>query len=132
LAVNFTMNTRLYPGIMPYQAGNQVAEYVKQNNIDPDQLYFYNSFSFSLGFYLEHTIKLGNAKVFAPQLKNGDSLFVVTTREYIPELDKKYRVEEVQTFGTFKVTRLSARVLFPEERVNNLEKYYLMRITGLK
>lgn len=132
LAINFTMNTRFYPGIMQYQAGNQVADYVNNQNINPDKLFFYNTFSFSLGFYLQHTVATASNEFILSKLGAGEDLYLLVTDEFIPELNAKYEFEQIEMFNSFKVTRLSAQVLFPEDRVHNFETYYLLHLTDYK
>ncbi len=132
ITLNLTMNAHFYPSIMLYQAGNQVADYVNKRQIDPEELFFFNTFSYSLGYYVQHSILVGTYDVLNDRLDKGESAYLLTTEEHLDQLRSDFNLGTIQEFNTFKVTRLSMKVLMPDQRKNNFEKFYLVQIKARK
>ncbi len=132
LSVNLVLNLRFYPEITRYQAGNQVADYLKTQPIDKQQFYFYNTFSYSLGFYLETTVQTIDNPKIREKLTQGQSPVLLAGPNDLPLLEKEFEISVEKTFNTLKVTRLNAQVLFPDSRPDHFEDFHLVRVKGNK
>jgi 4-amino-4-deoxy-L-arabinose transferase-like glycosyltransferase len=132
IAVNFTMNTQFYPKLMQYQAGNQIASFVQEEELNLQQLYRYDYFSFSLMYYLHHFVEFNGDQGIEAKLDQGEPVYMLCYQEGFNDLNQHFEIAVVKKFGTFRVTQLSFEFLNPQTREKALDPVYLVKILESK
>lgn len=124
--VNFSLNTHIYPSLLKYQAGLNMVEIIRKENINLEDIYiFENRNSWSLNFYTaRHTPGLDLSEVHE---NKGKWLFV-----YDRDIDKlkseNITWDRSYVVPHYRITRLKISFLNPETRDNELTKAYLLHL----
>ncbi|MEZ4915246.1 MAG: glycosyltransferase family 39 protein [Chitinophagales bacterium] len=127
IAFNFFLNFHIYPNLLEYQSGTQVANYLTTHRINPKKVYFYKVSSHPLDVGL-HTIVQDFDK--ANVSKTTESIWVYTDEEgakYFRD-DAPVKIKHMWGFDHFAVTRLTKQFLDPKTRRSAITKRYLVEI----
>ncbi len=128
IALNFMLNSHVYPSLLNYQAGNQLADVALKLKVPADHLYLYNSSSHSFEFYFRNIVRpISKTEIISkPSLTpvwiiGGDDLISLLNSEHI--IPKQVIARE-----DFPVTRLTIEFLNPKTRELQLKKKYLVQL----
>jgi 4-amino-4-deoxy-L-arabinose transferase-like glycosyltransferase len=124
LFLNLLLNTYFYPELLKYQAGTQMAHYIKEKEIPLDDFYWFHVQSQTTEYYLRHI-----SPDYDPVLVDDYPVYLCTIpgwKEYLEE--HGYEVELVKEFRQFPVTQLSLKFLNKNTRETSLDKFYLIRV----
>lgn len=126
--INFCLSTHYYPNIMPFQAGMQAAEVIKEEGISKEDVFLlFGKYSWSLDFYTERNTPRIPLEEVGATVKPGQWLFF-----YAEDLEavesagikwnKKFH------FKHFRVSKPRLDFLNPETRASVLESAYLVNV----
>ena len=128
IALNLILNIHLFPNLLSYQSGVNVARIFNENKNKDDKIIALNLHSHSLDYYSEQIV---------PNISDIDSLFEILPNYqwlWVPAKDlkgvksllkNKYQIYEI---NNFQVSRLNLKFLNPKTRDKQLERRYLIRI----
>jgi hypothetical protein len=125
IGVNFLLDTHFYPSLLKYQAGSVAGKYIKHQDIDTDQVFFYNGRAHSYDFYAEAIIK----EISIDDIATVQGAYIITNDPglaMIEEAGIKFQIEK--DFDSYPVTQLSLEFLRPSTRSGALKKEYLLKI----
>jgi len=131
IGINFIMNAHFYPRLLPYQWGNQTAQFIDQNGIDKNKVMAYqlpNSYAFH--FYGQHIfpINMDSAAFEKASLKNIE--FVVTDTVNRKVIQKRYpNAHWIMKAERFHVTLLTLPFLNPATRSQETHSYGILQLT---
>lgn len=125
--INFCLNTQFYPKLLLYQAGNNAANIIKTENINPENVFILaGKPSWSLDFYTHRITPVVAINDISKTLKNGDWLFLYDyqlkeLKEDAISWSEKYEINH------FRITRVSGSFINPNTRDGVLEKAFLLQ-----
>ena len=125
--INFCLNTQFYPKLLLYQAGNNAANIIKTENINPENVFILaGKPSWSLDFYTHRITPVVAINDISKKLKNGDWLFLYDyqlkeLKENAISWSEKYEINH------FRITRVSGAFINPNTRDGVLEKAFLLQ-----
>lgn len=124
MLTNFFLTNHFYYRLMDYQLGNQMAEYIEQEDISASDIIQYrmkdplNAFH----FYAEAVISKDSTAI-AP------GRYVLTQDEGLASLQEKgYEYDLVTKGKCFRISELKPAFLNPETREESMQDYYFLRI----
>ncbi len=124
--INAVLNLHFYPNLLEYQGGSSMAQIVRSENIPTDSIYKISErHTWSLDFYNRDPLEI----ISPEELGNKEDIWLYVSTQELEKLsdfgfdwDKQYTVDQ------FRITRLQARFLNPENRTQVLKKMYLIHI----
>jgi hypothetical protein len=132
IGINFIMNAHFYPRLLPYQWGNQTAQFIDQNGIDKNKVMAYqlpNSYAFH--FY-GHIFPI-NMDSAAFEKASLNIEFVVTEAHLNKESHTKTisqcALDYVKKAERFHVTLLTLPFLNPATRSQETNSYGILQLT---
>lgn len=130
LSINYYLNRQFYPDLLKYQSESQMAFYMKENHLPPDQLVFYEENEWAADFYLKRTIPEYNRV----NLNNRQIMgkYVFTSDRGLEDLKaRNLEIEMVKHFSDFHVTTLKASFINKKTREASLMDKWLIYINSL-
>ena len=125
LGVNLLLDTHFYPSLLTYQAGSVAGKYIKQSEINPGNVYFFNGRAHSYDYYAEAIIK----ETQLDNIRDLSGSYVITNEAGLLMLNEAgIKLEIEQSFVSYPVTQLSLEFLRPSTRPEVLKEEYLIRI----
>ncbi len=128
--INLVMNTHFYPWLTgTYQSGSVAAEYIEDNNIPLDNLYYLDNNSHAMDFYTKTIIPHVDKQEFSryPGLQRGKYLFINNVGEnWLNQQGIRYQL--VKKFPHQHPTMVTGRFLNPNTREKALEYRKLVRV----
>jgi hypothetical protein len=125
IGINLFLNAAIYPALLDYQTGSTVGKFIKQNQINPSNVFTYQfSIMRSIHFYSDGFVR---EKDNLDSIKSGE--YIITTEEKLKDLsnaNKKFSI--LKTGEDFGITRLSLIFLNPKTRKSVVTKYALVKI----
>ncbi|QTQ37295.1 glycosyltransferase domain-containing protein [Aromatoleum petrolei] len=125
---NFLQNFNVYPQLLRYQAGNNLAQALQVRGIDTRGVRHLDARANSFDFYTGQLTR----PVTLDELKAAREPVLVYAaeggRKAIEEAG--LRVEVLAENPEFRVTRLNIRFLDPDRREQTLSRHYVLRVTG--
>jgi len=126
--LNFLLNSHLYPGILKYQAGTQIANYLDRRELRPEICYAFKERNFALDACSGIIWKDGSTEILAEVFKKEKEIWLYTNEEGFNELNKMFLQMEVKEFPHFHPTKLSMQFLNPDTRLSSLKRRYLIHL----
>ena len=126
--VNIILNGFFYPQLLHYEGGLNLAKLSREKQIDPADVYYYNTYNFVFDFDTQH---------LAPTLsleeiinKPGKAYWLFTDAAGLDSL-KQGQIPVAETIETehFHITRLKLAFLNPATRPKTLDRLYLLKIS---
>jgi 4-amino-4-deoxy-L-arabinose transferase-like glycosyltransferase len=129
IGVNFLFNIHVYPSLLKYQSGSELAKTALRENIKKDELYFYEYHSHAFEFCYGAILPLLTREELLAKVKGGASFSVVGSDDLI-NLLKKYSIQpkKIIEADDFSVTLLTVEFLNPKTRESELRKRYLIEL----
>ncbi|MCK0160258.1 ArnT family glycosyltransferase [Allomuricauda sp. F6463D] len=126
LLLNGFMNAHFYPKLLEYQGGSNMAEKVKENNIQVDKIYKINErHTWALDFYDRDPVNI----ISTSDLKNMKDVWVYATDKELKLLKQEGIDWNNQiTVDQFRITRLQIKFLNPNTRQEKLNKMHLVHL----
>jgi len=128
--INFCLNTHFYPNLLEYQAGNNAAQIIDEEGIDPNSVFILPGRpSWSLDFYTQRItpiLDLDSIRKNIPEKKTWVFLYenqLNSLKNRNISWKKKYEIDH------YRITRLKASFLNPKTRDSVLEKAYLVELS---
>ena len=129
LACNFYLNVDFYPELLKYQSESVLADYVKNNDINKDQLVSFDKFQILAEFYLHHPLPEYSSEITEPSELKGKYIF--TSKEGLQKLqDKGYNPLILNTFEDFHITTLTPEFLNKKTRSGALSHTFLIQLSN--
>jgi 4-amino-4-deoxy-L-arabinose transferase-like glycosyltransferase len=129
ITVNFLFSAQVYPALLKYQFGSEMATIVKQENIDADQLYFYKCYSHSFEFYAQTIVPPVHENELAKLKLSGKNFWVIGGEDLLKELKREHLQPQQQfTVNDYSVSLLTITFLNPETRRQVVRKMYLCKL----
>lgn len=127
--INFGLNGWVYPNLLKYQVGSEIALYAQKNSIPSDKIICYKTDGgFALDFYLNKIIPKNTDSNF-PNLENLDGKYLVTNQEGLQIIGNAgYKPKIVFEGDDYHVTTLTPKFLNPSTRSETTEKKYLVLV----
>ncbi|HVW60738.1 MAG TPA: glycosyltransferase family 39 protein [Puia sp.] len=125
------VNCCLYPAILQYQAGMIAGDYLRHQLPDCKVVYMPEKGpdNYSIGFYSPCAVQRLPPDSFPSVLRQGPAVFFIT-KEYSDTLYRKgFRVEPLQQFPNFHVSRLTGGFLDHRTREASVEWFELARVS---
>ena len=125
IGINLFLNAAIYPALLEYQTGSTVGKFIKQNHINPSNVFTYQfSIMRSIHFYSDGFVREKN---YLDSIKSGD--FIITKVEKLNDISNaKKDFSIIKTGEDFGITRLSLIFLNPKTRKSVVTKYALVKI----
>ncbi|MDT7829819.1 glycosyltransferase family 39 protein [Pricia sp. S334] len=126
LLLNAVLNLHFYPNLLTYQAGSEMGEVVREEQIPVDNIYKLDDFhTWSFDFYNQKPLG-----VFSSQnLKQEDNVWLYVSDAEIRQLrDQGFDWDRQYTRPHFRITRLSTKFLNPATRKRTLDNMHLIHI----
>lgn len=128
ILTNIMMNGYFYPQLNPYQSGRKLADWIVENNIEPDQLYLMNKHYFNTYFYSGANYKSIHAGMLKDLPKDQD-VYVFTNDKGVDQFKEYNMVYNIEKrLYNFPNAELTPEFLNPETRKNALENFYILKI----
>jgi 4-amino-4-deoxy-L-arabinose transferase-like glycosyltransferase len=123
------MNLHLYPTILTYQAGTQLARQSLQRGMKQERIYFYEHHSYSFDFNTQFLHPSLSRAQLEDRLKTEEYLWLYTTPAAAEELVQQgYAVQQELAQPHFGITKLKPRFLNPTTRAASLRTDLLIAI----
>jgi len=128
--INLELNTLFYPRLLKYQANSEAAFYIKNNDLDKENIAGYLGYGHTLSYYLDTIVPYyWNIKEI---MKMDPGTILYTSDEGLQELEKNsIGFQLIKSFDDFKVTHLNLKFLNPDTRDGVIEKRYLVRLKSI-
>lgn len=129
ITVNFLFSTHVYPALLKYQFGSELAAIVKEKNIAVSQLYFYKCYSHSFEFYAQTIVPAVHDNELRVKKKADNNCWIIGGEDLLKEL-KKENLQQQQQFAVndYSVSLLTITFLNPQTRQQALKKMYLIKL----
>ncbi|MEO6166596.1 MAG: glycosyltransferase family 39 protein [Chitinophagales bacterium] len=129
ITVNFLFSAHVYPALLKYQFGSEMAAIVKKENIPVNQLYFYKCYSHSFEFYAKTIVPALHENELDEKKKLENNCWIIGGEDLLKEL-KKENLQPQQQFevNDYSVSLLTITFLNPETRQESLKKMYLVKL----
>ncbi len=127
LAANWVFNIHFYPKIArTYQVGRQFAETIVDKKIDLNEVYIMdNTYRHGMNFYTQSNLQIASINNLQENDLRNHWVFVKDAE--LQSLKALYpKLEIVETYYSYPITRLSMKFLLPETRKETLESKYLI------
>lgn len=124
MLTNFFLTNHFYYNLMDYQLGNQMAEYIQQENIPAQDIVQYrmNDPLNAFHFYAEAVISKESTAI-------ATGKYVLTQDEGLAALSGQgYEFDMVTKGKCFRVSELKPAFLNPATREESMQDYYFLRI----
>jgi hypothetical protein len=127
LAINLALNVWLYPQLVKYQSGSNIAWFLQDEKIDLNTVKTLNYDPNSLEFYSGRWMDTTNAS----QLKSeaASTSYFIGRNDLLQLLNKEdvsYRI--IYTTPDYAITRLSFSFLFPSTRDSSSSNVYVVKV----
>lgn len=116
-----TLNFHFYPNLLRYQAGSELAFYIKELNIPTSNICFYRANNRITGFYLNQYIPSCGENI-------SNNHLIITDPDGASTLKKQFRTRAVKEFADVDVTRLKFKFLLPKYRQKFVKKILLLEV----
>lgn len=116
-----TLNFHFYPNLLRYQAGSELAFYIKSQNIPTSNLCFYMINNRITGFYLNQYIPPCSENI-------KDDHIIITDADGFSMLKNQLRIRTIKEFADLNVTRLKFKFLLPKYRQKFVKKILLVEV----
>jgi 4-amino-4-deoxy-L-arabinose transferase-like glycosyltransferase len=124
-----SMNLHVYPSLLTYQAGTQLARQSLQRGLDQDRIYFYEHHSYSFDFNTRYLHPRLSRTQLDEQLKTDEPIWLYTTPAAAEQLALEgYVVEQTLQQPHYGITKLKAGFLNPASRTSSLQTNLLVAI----
>jgi len=128
ISANYTMNSWFYPELMEYQSGSNLAKYTLENDIDPNNVFYYHYFVFSYGYYVQETLEAVDDELIEERLEAGQKTYVITEKRELADLQRDFELKLLKRVDSHPVTLLKLDFLMAETRPATLKPVYLVEI----
>jgi hypothetical protein len=126
LAVNYYVNRDFYPGLLKYQAESEMAYFIKEQRILPEQLVVVGDVESVGDIILHHRTPI--IPYDSVSLNALAEKYVFTSPEGMAKLDSlglKYKT--IIEFEDFHVTRLTGKFINRKTRASEVKQKYLLK-----
>lgn len=129
ITVNFLFSMQVYPALLKYQFGSEMAAIVTQENIPTNQLFFYNSYSHSFEFYTKTIVPPIDDDGLSSIKSSNTECWIIGGEELLQTL-KRENLHPIQQFAVndYAVTLLTTEFLNPDTRSRVVRKMYLCKL----
>ncbi len=126
--VNIVLNGFFYPQLLHYEGGLNLARLSREKQIDPADVYYYNTYNFVFDFETRH---LAPIRSFEEVINRpGKPFWLFTDAPGLENLKQgKIPIEEIIESEHFHISRLKPAFLNPATRPKTLDKLYLLKIS---
>ncbi len=131
LAVNWVLNTHVYPALLQYQSYKVAALKVREMNVAPQYFMTLAESLHSMDFYSRRIVTdLSSVDMLRETMMKQDSLYLYTNSDRLSEVKSlnKWKVTVIQEMDHFHVTQLTLKFLNPSRRPEEVKKRYLVKI----
>lgn len=131
LMANFFVNYNFFPNLLKYQGGNEIAAYMKSNNIQiPDSSivmldYHIHSFDFYRG-HNHRILEPQRFDEFYPDVK--DDYFIMNTAVRKQLVEKGYEVKPLVSVKDYNVAMLTLPFINPKTRNSKIDSLMLAKV----
>lgn len=122
----FTLNIHIYPALLHYQGGNELAA-VSKGKVDPENVYNWkNEYSASYNFTTQHLCTPFHDSL----LVSGKQVWLLYDEQWEPAiLQEGYRLQKEFSVPAFRITQLTRQFLDPATRDSACSLLILARIS---
>jgi hypothetical protein len=122
------LNLYFYPNILQYQSGMIAAGWLNKNKLHKP-VTMYKTYSYSLEFYTPGKVqRAGNEDKLRQYVNSGPILMYVMQKDIAALTDKNYKIDTLQAFDFFPVSRLNLKFLNYNTRMTSLNHLYVINI----
>jgi hypothetical protein len=129
ISVNLLLNGNFYPSLLQYQPGNTLAQFVSQNGIDKNKVFYFGTPSRSYDFYTQRTNPALDTLEIQKMARTGNRFYIYVEKTLFKDLNNlplKYTV--LRQVPEFRVTLLNLDFLNPKTRPKTLNFVALIQI----
>ncbi len=131
LVFNFFLNYNFFPNLLKYQAGNELAMFMKEKNISipDDDIVVVESGAHSFEFYRQHNHRIAETHIFLeeyPAMK--DKYFLISNKIKNHLVTQGYKIQPVLQHLDYNVTTVQLKFLNPATRIKNCDTLMLAKI----
>lgn len=127
---NLVLNVHVYPSLLQYQPGDQIAEFIEDKEIGTDDVFLYGVHSPAMDFYMQATPPRINLRKMERLASQREELWVITDE---PGLDRirSFRTVQAEVVGSFRhypIQILTLKFLNPSTRHEVTGTWHVVRI----
>ncbi len=124
---NLVMNAHIYPNLLQYHSTSVMAEYVNEQHIPKDKLFYYQRIGHAFEFYTRMIVRQATIESIK---ESTTDMWIVTDAEGLNELTGNgISLQEKIPFNHYHIVMLTGKFLNPATRNEALEKRYLLHFT---
>lgn len=129
IAVNFLLSAHVYPALLKYQFGSELAAIVKQDKIPAGKIYFYNCNSHSFEFYAQAIIPVLPENELTEKIIAAGDCWLIGGDDLLQAIkNERLQVRQQREVDYYSVSLLTPQFLNPETRSQTLRKMYLVHL----
>ena len=125
---NFLFNTNYYPQLLNYQAGNNLARVIREQNISPDSLYYLEGYERSNSFDF-YTARLTPTRKMEELIDTHEPIFLYTGENGLTVLkERNIRYRKIATHSSYRVSEPKGKFFNRETRKLVLAQHYVVEV----
>ncbi|MCY7409558.1 MAG: glycosyltransferase family 39 protein [Chitinophagales bacterium] len=129
LTVNLILNAHVYPSLLNYQSGSQLATKANAEKINEPFFYYGNYQSYAFGFYAQRVMRNIGIEEIRKYKSEGKSIWVVGDEEVLKMAERNHlKIQKIYFADDYHITTLTLKFLDPQSRPQTLRKIYLIQI----
>lgn len=129
ILVNLLLSAHVYPALLKYQFGSEMAFIVHRERIPVATLHFYQCNSHSFEFYVQSIVPSATEDELHAAAVSDHEYWVIGNKDLLQLLQKdQLSPQKVFEVNDYSVTLLSEKFLNPATRESTLKKMYLVKL----
>jgi 4-amino-4-deoxy-L-arabinose transferase-like glycosyltransferase len=129
IAVDLLLNGHIYPTLLKYQAGSELATIARDEQVPKDKLFFYRSYSHSFEFYYREIVPAITADNIISDAAAGNDVWIIGNEELLAFLNQHdIQPKRMIAVNDFSVSLLTITFLDPKTRSQAVRKRYLVEL----
>jgi 4-amino-4-deoxy-L-arabinose transferase-like glycosyltransferase len=129
IIANGVLNFYVYPQLLKYQSGQNLANEILQRKINQQKLFFHNYSSNDFEFHLGKAIPSISFEQINSLQNNSDSDYVIGDTRFVDSLqNEKISFTELYKTPDFHISELTLPFLNPKTRNENVNEIYILEV----
>jgi 4-amino-4-deoxy-L-arabinose transferase-like glycosyltransferase len=129
VALNFAMNTHLYPHLLQYQPAKHAAN-ILNAEADNDEVFFYENKSAAFDYYFRSDVQYFNENILNIPVSERNPVWIYSETKSFPDKLNEWSIKPLNQFefDFYHIQFLNWKFLNPKTRATTLKKAYLVQI----
>jgi len=130
VALNFALNSHLYPHLLQYQPAKFAAEKLKSEMNSNEQVYYYENKSAAFDFYFRSDVQYVDENLLKKPVRNRKPVWIYSETKNFTEKLTEWNMKPIKQyeFDFYHIQFLNWKFLNPKTRNSTLKKAYLVQL----